>query len=94
MKTWERRQAERDEQDRTYYKAERFIEDMRADKVPDNFILSEGAFMGLYGLMQGDVELAREVAEKGALLILKADSGFEFNDVMEMAQAIAEESDG
>jgi len=93
-KTWEEREAERDRRERTYFDVEKFIRHFREDRLMDQFILDEGTFTEMVGRMEADHGLAKEVSDKGIVLLMKADKGFEINGVIEIAQVIAEESGG
>ena len=93
-KTWEQRLAERENADRTYFTLDLFLADMRAQKLKENFLMDEVVFKDFSASVNGDAKLAQEVADCALLILMRADSGFEINGIIEIAHVVAEEADG
>jgi len=93
-KTWEQRNSERESSGRTYYDVEKFLEDFRANSLKEHFLLDEGVFMELCSAVQADPDLAKDIADRGVLLIMKSQDADETDGLVALALQIAEENDG
>ena len=77
-----------DKRERTYINADEFIDDFRAGKLKEKFILTEDTFRALAVIIQTDVVLAKDMRDQGVLTMLAADSGNEILGLLEIAEAV------
>ena len=71
---------------RTYFRADSFIEDLRKNTVRDGFLMSESAFHEMIAAMQQDRELAKRVNDFAVVLLMSAESKREIGDLLVFAE--------
>lgn len=68
-----------------YHSLDRFLDDMRAGTLKEDFTFSSDVWIELLTRINADQELAKEVLDTGTLLLLSSSSS-ELEDVLLMAE--------
>jgi hypothetical protein len=70
----------------TYWDMDAFLEDLRSGTLKDRFTLSESAWRDLIGKVNVDPVFAGEIMDSGVVLLMSADSGFELDGLLSLAE--------
>lgn len=72
--------------DSTYWDTDKFLEDLRAGTLQEGFVLSESVWRDLVERVNVDPVFAREITDKGVLMLMSVASGFELDGLISLAE--------
>jgi hypothetical protein len=70
----------------TYWEFDEFLKDLRAGTLKECFYLEGEVWQDLMENINTDPAFAGEIIDKGILMLMAADSGFEIDGLMELAE--------
>ena len=73
-----------------YHDLDKFLADMRAGTMMEDYYLSLSVWNGLVEMVNTDSEFAREIMDRGVLLLMAVDDGFEIDGLMALAEVCCE----